>query len=173
MDRDNPTETFPHRVFDRVINDQVVVAEREPWPHSNKISVLQRVRRFPYGDIQRHTHTRLTLVVNCSKNGRKLRLWSVHTNRSNIPRRRWPSAEQYHTCRSCWCPTSCGSSCHAGHHRLSLPSHPYTQSSSVDGHRKDRNTERTEEKETKWGRQKGWLSGPLFKRVISTPICLW
>ena len=40
-------------MFDRVVDDQVVVAEREPRSHCHKVSVLQRARTFPF----KHIHT--------------------------------------------------------------------------------------------------------------------
>ncbi len=43
-----------HWVFDGVVDDQVVAAERKPRSHRHKVSVLQRTRTFPCGE---HTHS--------------------------------------------------------------------------------------------------------------------
>lgn len=42
-----------HRVFDGVVDDQVVVAKWKPGSHRHKVSVLQRARTFPF---TQHTH---------------------------------------------------------------------------------------------------------------------
>lgn len=44
-----------HRVFDRVVDDQVVTAEWKPGSHCHKVSVLQRTRTFPF---KQHKHTK-------------------------------------------------------------------------------------------------------------------
>lgn len=35
-------------MFDGVVDDHVVAAERKPRPHRHKVSVLQRRRAFPF-----------------------------------------------------------------------------------------------------------------------------
>ena len=46
------------RVFDGVVDDQVVVAERKPRPHRHKVSVLQRARTFPFKQKYIHKNQR-------------------------------------------------------------------------------------------------------------------
>lgn len=51
-----------HRVFDGVVDDQVVAAEWKPGSHCHKVSVLQRARTFPF---KQHTPRKHVKTFSC------------------------------------------------------------------------------------------------------------
>lgn len=76
--------------------------------------------------------------------GAKRKANTVVTHRSNSRHLHWLSVLQYQMCRSCWCPISFGSLCHARHHTVFLHWHPCTQYSS----RKEREKKRVKKKKS-------------------------
>lgn len=111
-----------HRVFDGVVDDQVVVPQREPRSHGDKVSVLQGDGTPPCTEDTARVQRRDTALANANA--------ASSTDRSSSPRRRWPLAWRCRRCRSCWCPTCCGSWCHGGRRTASPHSRPCRQSSS-------------------------------------------
>ena len=78
-----------------------------------------------------HNYGNTSMIKSNSSFIKAHKMWvTLSTDRSNIQRLRWRSVCQCRTCRSCWCPTSCGSWCHGGRRIASLQSRLYTLSSS-------------------------------------------